>query len=166
MCKFCSTQLVIPDKGVLENGFLSVDEICSKYIHMRFPKHEYEEGYELHELKEIEQTIEANFSRFVKLHYFTTRNYEKDSCYKPYEVDYLDEMDEGNWATKSLDEKIIELGYKAHCNLHGLIRSYIFQVEQLKAKKRERRLKHKANIKEKKLQAKNDSSHCVPRDVK
>jgi hypothetical protein len=60
----------------------------------------------------------------------------------------------------------MESGFKAHVNLHGLIKSYIFQLEQLKAKKRERRLKHKENKKEKKLKAKNDSLLSKPCDVK
>lgn len=154
MCQFCNTQLVIPDKSALETGLLSDDEICSKHIHIRFPKYS-EEAYELHELKGILKSIEDNFSQFVKLHYFSNRKKEKNSFFMPYDVDYLDSIDDCTFEIKSTCDRLTASGFKAHCNLLSLIKSYILHVEQIKAKKRERRLKHKENKKEKKLQTKN-----------
>lgn len=143
-----SPQLYIPSVEKIKLAKSRSDfEECHENIFVRF-KTEHYENFDLCSMKHIREKTQQNYLEYLKQVYLfkldnTDLTYPTNILYPDDKVDLREEP-------KTEIDNIILSGFVAHKNLRTVLFNYMTELENIKDKKRQRRLKHRQNKREKK----------------
>jgi hypothetical protein len=121
-------------------------EECHENIFIRF-KNEENLDLDLYTLQEIKQKTTKNFIEYLKELYLYKLDHQ-DIAF-PTNIVYPNMTEVTSRPVTTLDS-IIRCGLIAHKNLRAIVYNYIWELEKIKDKKRQRRLRYKKNRREKK----------------
>ena len=143
-----SPQLYIPSVEKIKLAKSTSDfEECFENIFVRFKTEEYE-NFDLYLMQEIRQNTQQNYLEYLKQVYLFKLD-NPDMSY-PTNILYPNDEIERSGKPNSEIENIIFSGFVAHKNLRTILFNYMAELENIKDKKRQRRLKHRQNKREKK----------------
>jgi hypothetical protein len=152
MCCSCS-QVYIPNKEAVLANKDNLEE-CFKHIFVRFAP-DVSWDWDITDAKKIQINVEKNFTDFMKQYYLFTL--DNPQIGYPFDIAYPNVTIENNSQKdpENLLEHLLLCSFIAHRNLRKVINNYVKQIEMQTEKKRQRRLRHKENLKKKKLNAAN-----------
>jgi hypothetical protein len=150
MCCSCS-QVYVPSKELVLATKDNFEE-CFKHIFVRFAG-DTPYDWDMEAVKRIQLNARRNFTEFMQQYYLY--KLENPEINYPFDIAYPDHVVETNHSQEpqTLIEHLLWCSYVAHRNLSKVIHNYVVELEDQKEKKRQRRLRHKKNIREKKLTA-------------
>jgi len=143
-----SPQLYIPSVEKIKLAKSRSDfEECFENIFVRFKTEDYE-NFDVYSMQEIRKNTQQNYLEYLKQVYLFKLD-NPDMSY-PTNILYPDDEIERSGKPETEIENIIFSGFVAHKNLRTVLFNYMAELENIKDKKRQRRLKHRQNKREKK----------------
>jgi hypothetical protein len=147
MC--CYPEIYIKcEKKILELLQNQQFEECLENIHIRF-KNEENLELDFESIEKIKKKTTQNFTEFLKELYL----YQVDhpDVVFPTTIVYPNNVHKFAERPVTTLDTIIRSGLIAHKNLRIIVYNYMFELQKIKEKKRQRRLRYKKNRKEKKF---------------
>ena len=153
MCCSCS-QIYIDNKELLLAKKDDFGE-CAKHIFVQFGGDDIpDQNWDIEVVKTVQHNVRENFVAFLKM-YYMYKLVENPNLKYPLDISYpnglVDETDIYGDNLTPL-ENLLWCAYIAHRNLRKVLSNYVRELENHKEKKRQRRLRHKKNIREKRQQ--------------
>ena len=160
MCFSCCSEVYIPDR---ENVLATKDNLeeCFKHIFVRFMP-DVSWNWDITDVKKIQESVHNNYTDFMKMYYVF--NLDNPQVGYPFNIAYPDaytSKNDDNYIQfdmkdpTNLIENLLRCSFIAHSNLRKVTNNYVKELEQQTEKKRQRRLRHRENLRKKKLAAPN-----------
>ena len=147
MCCSCS-QVYVPQREVVLATKDNLEE-CFKHIFVRFAP-DVSWQWDISDVKKVQENVQNNFTDFMKMLYvFKIDNPEIGY---PFTIAYPNATVETSVKDpENLIENLLHCSFMAHRNLRKVLNSYVQELENQTQKKRQRRLRHRENLRKKKL---------------